>query len=98
MVQVLNDIRMLVQQALIEVCGPEYSSFDPVVRFAADSRFGDVQINCAMQLAKTFGKAPREIAEKIAQALPQNSIIVKTEIAGPGLSILHWLMCILERV
>lgn len=84
MVQVLNDIRMLVQQALIEVCGPEYSSFDPVVRFAADSRFGDVQINCAMQLAKTFGKAPREIAEKIAQALPQNSIIVKTEIAGPG--------------
>ncbi len=84
MVQVLNDIRMLAQQALIHAFGQEYSSIDPVVRFAADSRFGDVQINCAMQLAKTLGKAPREIAEQITKALPENSIIQKTEIAGPG--------------
>ena len=84
MVHVLNDIRLLVQQALIQAFGPEYATIDPVVRFAADTRFGDVQINCAMQLAKTLGKAPRVIAEQITKAIPDNSIIFKTEIAGPG--------------
>lgn len=84
MVHVLNDIRILVQQALVQALGPAYGTIDPVVRFAADARFGDVQINCAMQLAKTLGKAPRELAEQIVKALPENSILVKTEIAGPG--------------
>ena len=45
---------------------------------------GDWATNIAMQLAKPFGMAPRQIAEKIIDALPQNNIVKNIEVAGPG--------------
>ncbi|MGZ3428153.1 MAG: arginine--tRNA ligase [Polyangia bacterium] len=46
--------------------------------------FGDVQINAAMQLAKAEKKPPREIAQRIVDAIKDHPAITKTEIAGPG--------------
>lgn len=46
--------------------------------------FGDFSCNIAMQLAKKMGKSPRILAQEIIDALPENNIIEKTDIAGPG--------------
>ncbi len=59
---------------------------DPLVRPAADARFGDYQCNAAMSLAKSLGAKPREVAERIAQAAADElrELAEPLEIAGPG--------------
>ena len=49
-----------------------------------DKAHGDFATNVALLLAKPLGQNPRALAEKIVAALPQDSAIAKTEIAGPG--------------
>ena len=49
-----------------------------------DSSHGDFATNLAMMLAKPAGMAPRELADKITDALPAHEAIEKTDIAGPG--------------
>lgn len=44
---------------------------------------GDRAANIAMRLAKTLKANPRDIAQRIAEAL-KSDVITKTEIAGPG--------------
>ena len=46
--------------------------------------FGDIQINAAMQLAKAEKKPPREIAQRIVDAVKDHPAVAKAEIAGPG--------------
>ena len=46
--------------------------------------FGDIQINAAMQLAKAEKKPPREIAQRIVDAVKGHAAVDKAEIAGPG--------------
>uniref|UniRef100_A0A8C7N276 Arginine--tRNA ligase, cytoplasmic n=1 Tax=Oncorhynchus kisutch TaxID=8019 RepID=A0A8C7N276_ONCKI len=53
------------------------------------AKFGDYQCNSAMAMAQMMKSKglkvnPREIAEKIQQNIPDNELIEKTEIAGPG--------------
>lgn len=45
---------------------------------------GDFTCNFAMVAAKQAGIAPRDLAQKIVSALPENPIIERVEIAGPG--------------
>ncbi|KAK6475636.1 arginine--tRNA ligase [Huso huso] len=57
-------------------------------------RFGDYQCNSAMamaQMMKSKGQkvSPREIAENIVKNIPDNEIIEKVEIAGPGFINVH---------
>jgi len=49
-----------------------------------DKSHGDFACNIAMMLAKPAGMNPRELAEKITAALPQDPRISDTQIAGPG--------------
>lgn len=49
-----------------------------------DKTHGDFASNLAMLLAKPAKQNPRALAEAIIAALPQNDVIGKTEIAGPG--------------
>jgi len=49
-----------------------------------DKRHGDFASNVAMLLAKPAGKKPRDLAEALIAALPADSAVAKTEIAGPG--------------
>ncbi|XP_013859525.1 arginine--tRNA ligase, cytoplasmic [Austrofundulus limnaeus] len=69
---------------------------DPPLAVAPNqqAKFGDYQCNSAMamaQMLKARGKKvnPREIAEKIVQNLPDNELVQKTEIAGPGFINIH---------
>ena len=54
------------------------------VENARDKAHGDFASNIAMMLAKPAGMRPRDLAEKILAALPQDEQISKVEIAGPG--------------
>jgi arginyl-tRNA synthetase len=56
---------------------------------ATNSKFGHYQCNSAMKLAKTLSKTPREIAEKLRDALLEqdsntHKMFATIEIAGPG--------------
>ncbi|MEG1603385.1 MAG: arginine--tRNA ligase, partial [Cloacibacillus sp.] len=45
---------------------------------------GDWATNIAMQLSKTFGMKPRDLAGEIIAKLPKDSVIEEADIAGPG--------------
>lgn len=49
-----------------------------------DSQFGDYSTNVAMQLAKTLGKNPREIAESLSEKLRESGDFSDVSVAGPG--------------
>ena len=54
------------------------------IEHTRDPAHGDFASNLAMMLAKPAKSSPRDLAEKIVAALPQNNDIDKVEIAGPG--------------
>lgn len=54
------------------------------IEHTRDPSHGDFASNLAMMLAKPAKQKPRDLAEKIVAALPENSDIDKVEIAGPG--------------
>ncbi|WNK19691.1 arginine--tRNA ligase [Halomonas piscis] len=49
-----------------------------------DKAHGDYATNLALATAKPAGMNPRELAEAIIGALPENDAVQKIEIAGPG--------------
>lgn len=49
-----------------------------------DTQFGDYATNVALQLAKSVGKSPRNIAEAIADELRKTGDYQEVTIAGPG--------------
>lgn len=49
-----------------------------------DASHGDIATNAAMILAKPTGKAPREIAERLAEQLRKEEDVAGVDIAGPG--------------
>lgn len=51
---------------------------------STQDKFGDYQCNSPMKLTKSLKLPPRQIAEKLIEALPENPLIASTEIAGPG--------------
>ncbi len=54
------------------------------IEHARDPQHGDFATNLAMILAKSTKTNPRQLAEKIVSLLPDDQIIAKVEIAGPG--------------
>lgn len=49
-----------------------------------DKAHGDYATNLALMLAKPAGRKPRELAERLVAALPENDAVRRVEIAGPG--------------
>ena len=49
-----------------------------------DAQHGDFASNLALMLAKPAKSNPRQLAEKLIAALPQDPAIIKVELAGPG--------------
>ncbi len=54
------------------------------ITIATNEKFGDFQTNFAMMNSKIIGGNPRKIAEELTTNIPENEIIEKLEIAGPG--------------
>ncbi|WEL55275.1 arginine--tRNA ligase [Pseudomonas kermanshahensis] len=83
-----DTIRQLIQQALTQLVTdgvlPEGLSPAIQVENARDKTHGDFASNIAMMLAKPAGMKPRDLAEKLINALPASDDISKVEIAGPG--------------
>ncbi|SUA36599.1 arginyl-tRNA synthetase [Neisseria zoodegmatis] len=55
-----------------------------VLQPAKNADFGDFQINGVMGAAKQAKQNPRELAQKVADALSGSSVIESAEVAGPG--------------
>jgi len=55
-----------------------------VIERTRDAQHGDFASNLAMMLAKPAKANPRQLAEKIIAALPEDVAITKVELAGPG--------------
>ncbi len=55
-----------------------------VVERSKDAAHGDFASNAALVNVKAAGIKPRELAQKIVAALPDNAFITQVEIAGPG--------------
>jgi len=73
-----------VQAAFSLVLGNQHKDADPVVRLSQNSKFGDYQINGIMGLAKKVNQNPRELAEKIIEAMDLGEFAQSLEVAGPG--------------
>ena len=61
-----------------------YDVTDPMFQISGRPDLGQYQINCAMSLAKKYGKNPREIATDIVTELEKDSKYTNVNIAGPG--------------
>ena len=83
-----DTIRQLIQQALTQLVtdGVLPEGLTPAIQVenARDKTHGDFASNIAMMLAKPAGMKPRDLAEKLINALPASDDITKVEIAGPG--------------
>nr|WP_321459102.1 arginine--tRNA ligase [uncultured Cohaesibacter sp.] len=55
-----------------------------IVEPPRDAAHGDLATNAAMVLSKQVGMKPRDVAEKIAEALAKDSDVAKVDVAGPG--------------
>lgn len=61
-----------------------YTTSDIMFQLSSRKDLGEYQINCAMSLAKQYGKNPREIAENIVTELEKDKRFTNINIAGPG--------------
>ncbi|MEZ4231612.1 MAG: arginine--tRNA ligase [Polyangiaceae bacterium] len=87
MSQLENRIEQALKNAVVVALGEAQREADPMLRPAQNPRFGDYQANLAMGLAKQLGQKPRDLAQKIADALPNvpgGDSFQKVEVAGPG--------------
>lgn len=60
------------------------SDFNPGLERPKDDSHGDFACTVAMRLSKQLKMAPRDIAQIIVENFPDNSLVNKIEIAGPG--------------
>src|SRR5919197_2939481 len=49
-----------------------------------NEEFGDFSTNLALVWASQLGARPREVAQAIVDALPQDALVERAEVAGPG--------------
>jgi arginyl-tRNA synthetase len=84
---VKSELERLLREALrtlVPAVIPEADPAQVVVERARDAQHGDFQSNVAMRFAKAARKNPRELAQAIVQALPNNDLITRAEVAGAG--------------
>ena len=60
------------------------AGIDPELRPATKPQFGHFQSNVALRLAKSEGRPPRAVAQRIVEALDVSDLCEPLEIAGPG--------------
>ncbi len=76
------------RKALGAALGEAGRDADPLIRRAQDPQFGDYQANAAMGLAKALRQKPRDVAQRIVDALKADAafgaMCEPPEIAGPG--------------
>ncbi|MFK8041975.1 arginine--tRNA ligase [Congregibacter sp.] len=71
-------------QSIITARDADISAPKIQVETTRDAAHGDLASNIALASAKLLKMPPRELAQAICEALPENTIIDRTDIAGPG--------------
>jgi len=84
MPDIQQKLTQTLQSAMVTAFGDELADADPLVKPSANPKFGDYQANAAMSLGKKLGQKPRDVAQAIVDALGENDLFEKVEIAGPG--------------
>ncbi|MCC6581665.1 MAG: arginine--tRNA ligase [Phycisphaeraceae bacterium] len=80
----VSQLREAVIRAMVKACGESCARIDPLLSPSANPQFGDYQANVAMSLAKQLGQKPRDVAQKIVDALDVAGLCSQVTIAGPG--------------
>ena len=85
MKQQLEQLLLTAVSSLVGGTLPEAPEVAAVaVERTRDPKHGDFATNIALRLAKPAKRNPRELAQAIIGALPANSLIARTEVAGAG--------------
>jgi arginyl-tRNA synthetase len=88
-----SELERLVADALQTLTGGMLPpSVDPAwinVERTRDPSHGDYACNIALRLAKSSGRAPRELAAALIAALPASPLISRAEVAGAGFINFH---------
>ena len=83
-----QQIAQLLEAAADQLKSEGFVPADHTIRVMVDNTrdktHGDLASNLALTLAKPCQSNPRAVAEKLIAALPENNVISKVEIAGPG--------------
>eukprot|EP00166_Cyanidium_caldarium_P001107 ctg_1521.g497 len=83
-----QQVRATVTAVLVETFSEVFSAADdPMVTSASRAEFGDYQCNAAMRLGKALQQKPRDVAQRLREALePRLAGVcqVPLEVAGPG--------------
>ena len=72
-------LKSIISQRGMDLALPEIQ-----VERTRDPSHGDLASNLALAMAKRLAMNPRQLAEELCTALPDNAAIARTEIAGPG--------------
>jgi len=88
-----SELERLVADALQTLTGSMLpTAVDPTwinVERTRDPSHGDYACNIALRLAKSTGRAPRELAAALIAALPPSPLISRAEVAGVGFINFH---------
>jgi arginyl-tRNA synthetase len=83
-----KQIERLVSAALAQLASegviPNEAITTPKIERTKDERHGDFATNIAMVLAKPARTNPRELAQRLLDALPPSDLLERCDIAGPG--------------
>jgi len=63
---------------------PKATIEDAKVDYPKDATHGDYASSIALQLSKILNIPPRDLAENLVRNIPENELIERVEIAGPG--------------
>ncbi|HLM17933.1 MAG TPA: arginine--tRNA ligase, partial [Acidimicrobiia bacterium] len=87
----IHDQLLAAVQAALDACGFPAPPDGIELTAPKDPGHGDFTTNVAMQLARTVGQSPREIAAKLVEELERARAghLARVEIAGPGFLNLH---------
>jgi arginyl-tRNA synthetase len=82
-----EDPKSLVETALrqaLQKVAPGHADTPLTLERPRQAGHGDFSSNLAMQLAKSLGRKPRDLAQALIDAMETPGVIEKPEIAGPG--------------
>ncbi len=82
MFNIKHRLEELLSAAIDQATGLSGSNANVI--YATRPEFGDYQANGVMAVAKRAKTNPRELAVKVLAAIPENELIARAEIAGPG--------------
>jgi len=96
-------LRELVLEGLLQAgLGVDVADVEVDFERPRQKEHGDFSTNVALALAGRVGRPPREVAQTIADALPDSHLISGVEVAGPGFLNFHvthgWLYDVLRQV